>query len=690
MKGVKKIYVVIIVILLSLIVIALLFKNIISNKTVSPTSGPVSTESSVSTSSSAATKNTQTVSPTASASSTSTAASSSPQSTSVPNDVVPNPDQDDPQKNRAEGNIPADFGSTDSISSQLDTKEYTVSSSLANDNFARAYVSGTTGFSNTILADTLAGDTLTHDTRFVNNIKSVGIDVSQWQGTIDWQQVSQSGVQFAIIRCGYRGYTTGEMRTDPEFERNLTEAKKYGIQVGVYFFSMAINESEAAEEANYALNLIGNTQLDLPIYMDTEFAGQSGDRLLNANLSDEEETNCVLSFCNTIKSHGYSAGQYASKSYFEYRENVEQVVAAGYRIWLAHYTDQTDYTGVYDIWQHCGSNGEVSIPGIKGYVDCNVWYKSPTGVTTYDGVDYSSIYDFKYYLRSNPDVEAVFGDNDDVGVLRHFVSFGMSEGRLAKSTFDVRSYRNAYPDLRAAYGTNWRKYFLHYMNFGQYENRSMLTGVTAMQGTTTYNGVDYSLIYDFQYYLQQNPDVQSVFGDDDYAVLKHFVSYGMDEGRIAKSTFDVRSYKNAYEDLRNVFGDNWRKYYMHYINFGQYENRTQLTGVTSPITTPTAPPSSTTSGTTVYNGIDYSPVYDFQYYLQQNPDVKAVFGEDPAAVLKHFATFGVSEGRIAKDSFNVNTYKNSYDDLRAAYGDNWSKYYMHYINFGQYENRIYK
>ena len=263
------------------------------------------------------------------------------------------------------------------------------------------------------------------------------------------------------------------------------------------------------------------------------------------------------------------------KSHFlENNVNPAIVHASGYKIWLAHYTNKTYYTGDYDVWQHCGSSGEVSIPGIDGYVDCDIWYIQK-GITVYNGVDYSAVYDFQYYLNNNPDIKAYYGDHNDAAVLSHFVNYGMTEGRIAKESFNVQIYRLNYADLRDAYGDNMRLYYRHYMIQGQYEGRNATTlNSESVVGETTYNGTDYSAVYDYQYYLKNNPDIEAYFGDgNDRAVLQHFVNYGMSEGRIAKSTFNVQFYKNAYADLRDAFGDNLQRYYWHYIVQGQYEGR---------------------------------------------------------------------------------------------------------------------
>lgn len=194
-------------------------------------------------------------------------------------------------------------------------------------------------------------------------------------------------------------------------------------------------------------------------------------------------------------------------------------------------------------------------------------------VTQYNGVDYASVYNCDYYLANNADVKNAYGSNDDIAVLQHFVNYGMNEGRQASSNFNATSYRLQYADLRNAYGGQLKSYYEHYIRYGKKEGR-VATGCTTVQGATTiYNGVDYSAVYDYYYYVANNADVKKAFGNNDVAVLQHFVNYGMKEGRCAKETFAVQSYRSRYADLQSAYGDNLPAYYMHYISYGQIEGR---------------------------------------------------------------------------------------------------------------------
>ncbi|MBR6257630.1 MAG: hypothetical protein IKR23_09655 [Lachnospiraceae bacterium] len=195
----------------------------------------------------------------------------------------------------------------------------------------------------------------------------LGIDVSKWNGTIDWNAVKASGVNFAIIRCGYRGSSTGVLVEDPTFRANIEGAQAAGIKVGLYFFTQAVNEVEAVEEASMCLSLAQGYSVSYPIFIDVEFTVNKNGR---ADGLDRATRSAVArAFCETINNGGYAGGVYSSKSWYGY--SLDMGVIGGYKIWLAHYTSQTDYAGHYDIWQY-SSKGSIS--GIKGNVDMNYSY----------------------------------------------------------------------------------------------------------------------------------------------------------------------------------------------------------------------------------------------------------------------------------------------------------------------------
>ena len=295
------------------------------------------------------------------------------------------------------------------------------------------------------------------------------------------------------------------------------------------------------------------------------------------------------------------------------------------------------------------------------------------GVTIYNGIDYSAIYNQEYYLENNADLKNAFG-NDGNAAIEHFVKYGMGEGRKSSDQFDYLSYRNRYKDLRNAFGNDKRLYYLHYLNYGRFEGRSATGDCAITDGVTVYDGKDYSNIYNYSFYISNNPDIGTAFPNDDIAALAHFVNYGMLEGRQASDEFKLNSYRNRYSDLRSAFGTNWKSYYLHYNDYGKYEGR-QANGDVAFV------------GTTVYDGVDYTEIYDYTYYVTRYPDIKAAFGDDDIATLEHFVKYGMYEMRQGKSNFDVCVYANKYEDLRNAFGTDWKSYYLHYMNYGKNEGR---
>ena len=190
-----------------------------------------------------------------------------------------------------------------------------------------------------------------------------GIDVSKFQGSIDWNAVKADGITFAIIRCGYRGYGSGALVEDSTYRQNIQGAINAGLRVGVYFYSQAINEAEAVEEASMVLSLVSGYSLPLGVYYDTESV--AGGRA-NA-ISAAERTACAVAFCETIRNAGYSAGVYSYASWFYNALNFANI--SKYNIWIAQYRDTLSFSYKYNIWQYTGSG---SVKGISRPVDMNI------------------------------------------------------------------------------------------------------------------------------------------------------------------------------------------------------------------------------------------------------------------------------------------------------------------------------
>ena len=196
---------------------------------------------------------------------------------------------------------------------------------------------------------------------------TAGIDVSKWNGSIDWTAVKSSGIGFAIIRCGYRGSSVGSLIEDSAFRTNISGAKKAGLKVGVYFFSQAVTEAEAVEEASMVLSQVSSYGVNMPIFLDVEASGGRGDQI-----SAAQRTKNIRAFCQTIQNSGYSAGVYANTNWFTEKINVGELTS--YHIWLAQYAAAPTYSrSRYDIWQY-SSTGKVN--GISGNVDMDIAYRS--------------------------------------------------------------------------------------------------------------------------------------------------------------------------------------------------------------------------------------------------------------------------------------------------------------------------
>lgn len=195
-----------------------------------------------------------------------------------------------------------------------------------------------------------------------------GIDVSSYQGDIDWNLVAQDGVEFAIIRLGYRGYgTEGNLREDTKFDANIQGARAAGIKVGVYFFSQAINEAEAVEEANLCLQKIAPYQLDCPVVFDVELTREDG--RMN-NISVEERTHVTRVFCQTIENAGYTPMIYHNTTMGALL--IDVAALEEYDKWYASYSDQMFYPYEYKIWQY-SDKGRVR--GISTDVDLNICFE---------------------------------------------------------------------------------------------------------------------------------------------------------------------------------------------------------------------------------------------------------------------------------------------------------------------------
>lgn len=198
-----------------------------------------------------------------------------------------------------------------------------------------------------------------------------GIDVSKFQGDIDWTSVKDDGVEYAFIRMGYRGYgSAGKLVTDETFEKNIEGAIANGVDVGVYFFSQAVNEEEAIEEANYVLDAIEGYDVTYPVVIDIEEVTDSDAR--TADMTKEQWTRNCIAFCETIKAAGYTPMIYGNLKTFFIMLDMEQLTM--YDKWFAQYDTTVYFPYEFKIWQYSESG---TVNGISTDVDLNVSFYEP-------------------------------------------------------------------------------------------------------------------------------------------------------------------------------------------------------------------------------------------------------------------------------------------------------------------------
>ena len=606
------------------------------------------------------------------------------------------------------------------------------------------------------LQGTLQGD-VQGSASLQSSVLARGIDVSEWQGDINWQAVKNSGqVDFVIIRCGFAG--TDHDRADYKWERNASECERLGIPYGVYVYSYARDWNSLNSLVSNTTGWIGGHTPTYPVFIDMEDNSITG-------CGRQTLTSFAKSFCDQIQSAGFVGGVYSSTNWYNnvlYGSQLDNYVK-----WVAQWNSSCTYSGSYAIWQYTSKG---SVPGISGNVDMNYLYNE----VAVNESRFQGVYDFDFYMENNPDVARVFGGNryktlmhfitcgmsehrqaavtfnydyykgkyrdlqnafgndsqkyyyhflsggmnegrsasemfdctyykNAYGDLRnafgannikyyyHFLSGGMSEGRRGSSAFSLEGYYNRYRDLRSAFGGNLKRYYQHYVIYGKKEGRQASDNSDLQSALATWGGVNYSLVYDINYYINKYADLKKAFTlpcnycvlIDDTRTMEHFVCCGMNEGRQAKDSFKVESYYNRYQDLRKAFRSNLKEYYKHYIACGKNEGR-----VASNCDTLQNPVNS-------YGGMNYSLVYDGSYYVNKYADLKKAFSLqwhsdliDDVALLEHFVYCGMNEGRQAKDSFKVESYYNRYQDLRKAFRSNLKEYYKHYIACGKNEGRV--
>lgn len=198
-----------------------------------------------------------------------------------------------------------------------------------------------------------------------------GIDVSYHQENIDWKAVADSGVEFAMIRAGYRGYETGNISLDTDLHKNIRGATENGIDVGIYFFSQAVDVDEAIEEAEFLLGELEGYDIKYPVVFDWEIIGVEPAR--TDDVSARTATNCAVAFCEIIREAGYKPMVYASRRMAYFKFDLSRL--KDYDFWLAEYSDEPTMYYDFDMWQY---SCEGEIEGIEGEVDMNICFKDYT------------------------------------------------------------------------------------------------------------------------------------------------------------------------------------------------------------------------------------------------------------------------------------------------------------------------
>lgn len=210
-----------------------------------------------------------------------------------------------------------------------------------------------------------------------NETLTIGIDVARYQGVIDWQQVAASGVQFAMVRVGYRTQAGGEICEDSTAKYNMQEAAKNGIKIGAYFFSTAVNDAEAVEEADWVADYISQYPITYPVAYNCE--GFQSESSRQFGLDKTVRSNAALAFLNRISERGYTPMFYAAKNEMEGDKDWNtSAIISKYKIWVSQYpsepfpgTVKSSYSGTHDMWQYTNRG---AIPGIPKNVDMNVAY----------------------------------------------------------------------------------------------------------------------------------------------------------------------------------------------------------------------------------------------------------------------------------------------------------------------------
>lgn len=198
-------------------------------------------------------------------------------------------------------------------------------------------------------------------------ISHLGVDVSYHQPEIDWDELVTSPVEFIMLRCGYRGHSEGGLIEDEKFREYAAKANEYGLDMGVYFFTQALNETEAIAEADFVISLLSEYDLQYPVAFDTEYVADKSARTNTVEITPEERSKICIAFCERVREAGYYPIIYASENWM--RRQLDLTMLTDYDFWAPQYLDKNDFLFDFTIWQYTDTG---AIPGIKGEVDLDI------------------------------------------------------------------------------------------------------------------------------------------------------------------------------------------------------------------------------------------------------------------------------------------------------------------------------
>ncbi|MBO4903534.1 MAG: glycoside hydrolase family 25 protein [Lachnospiraceae bacterium] len=200
-----------------------------------------------------------------------------------------------------------------------------------------------------------------------NKISHLGIDISYHQEKIDWLGLKESPCEFVMLRCGYRGYTEGGLVEDEKFREYAQAAVDAGFPIGVYFFTQALTEEEAIAEADFVMDLIRDFPISYPVVIDTEYVSSAEARTNQAEMTEQERSKLLVTFCERIKENGYYPMIYASENWL--RRDLDASMLQPYEIWAPQYLDENDFMYDFTIWQYTDAG---HIAGVEGEVDLDI------------------------------------------------------------------------------------------------------------------------------------------------------------------------------------------------------------------------------------------------------------------------------------------------------------------------------